>query len=163
MKDQRMAELFKELGNLTQSDAPKEQIIAKALEVKLYIQDFRDELARAMNLLDSTVLMYAPNKDWQLGLPLDKGKLTSSASSRLASTTALSSKSNATKTSPEHILEVANRLFPKGIVENERIIAELKHEGDTRPDRYIGRSVGNTLNRNGYKRIGLGKYELVKR
>jgi hypothetical protein len=159
MRDIKMTELLKQLAKLTLEDAPKDQIVTKALEVKLYLQETWEELGRAVNLVDSTISAYAPNVDWQLGIPVDKTKLAIPTSKPLPSTTS----PKLTRTSPEHILKVTRRLFPDGVVGSEVIIAQLKAEGDTRPDADIAKSVGNTLNRNGYERIERGKYELTKR
>lgn len=158
MKDSKITELLKELGSLTLNDAPKEQILTKAVEIKAYLQDVWYELGRATNLVDSTVNAFVPDEKWEIGLPTERIKVPAPSLS-----TTSPSKPRATlvtTASLEHILEIARKVSADGIVETKYIIAQLKSEGDTRPDSDIAKSVGNTLARNGWERVGTGKYKL---
>jgi hypothetical protein len=157
--DTKIAELLKGLAQLPLNNAPREEILAKAREIKVYLQRLREDLGKATSFVDSTINAFVPDADWENGLPTERIK-TPLPSSPSPSKTRAGAVAIA---SPERILEVTRKKFPDGKVETKPIIAQLQAEGDTRPYSDIAKSVGNTLNRNGYERIETGRYERTKK
>lgn len=160
MKDNTMTDLLKELASLAVNQAPKEQILAKAWEAKVYLQEVWIDLGVAIGYIDSTVNAFAPDPSWQNGLPTDKIATPSTAQPPSASSSKPAS--TLTITGIEHILDVAKKVISaEGFIDTDNIVSQLKSDGDTRPDSDMKKSIGNILARYGYERIDTGVYKRI--
>jgi hypothetical protein len=155
------SEQLKELMGLIVRGEPKPKILTRAKEIKVQLSTAWTELQRVISLLDGMVNQYAPDKDWPMGFWLPSPKVEQPSFVFRTGVPMMPPRRITLITSPEHIAEVARRVAASdGIVETDKIIKQLRTEGEQRPVRDLAIGIGNTLARRGWTRIGTGLYQL---
>ena len=141
--------------------APPSEIKKAAREAKRQIWSQWVQFVREAQVIDSIVTKYAYDPAWQWGVqnpdaPPPPTALTVGRPPSTGLTPAAKRK--------ERILELANRALQEGerIVKTAAIAEQLQREGDTINIRNLMTSVGNTLSRNGWRRIRDGEYESAR-
>ena len=133
---------------------PEEEFIAKAKEAKEDITDRFYDLWHETTILDNLVARIAPAADWVAGVIERPAEATSN---RPPTTPPAKTPS----TRQRKILEFADAFTADGggIVLSSEIAEQLSNDGFPGSERDLAVSVGNVLNRSGWKRIEPGRYQ----
>jgi hypothetical protein len=142
---------LKELAILT-THASEPEILKKATEIKTHLYEIWQRLGISINLVDSLVAAFAPNAEWQKGLPIT----TPSTAPKVTSPTLLRTTSSA-------VFRIAEEFASKGgVVTSKQIMRKLRAEGDQRPESHILTSIGNLLSKSGaWRKVRGGEYILI--
>ena len=145
---QSNTESLRELIRLVGSEAPKEEILAKGMEIKAQLLEEWVQLGTDMHLLDTLIETFAPDKTfpygWETSRTPSLGKIRDAA------------KAARIKTAIRLATEIADE---KGNVTSAEIADRLIAEGDSRPRKNIMVSVGNILGKSvDWQKVGGGAY-----
>ena len=141
-------ESLRELVSLVANNAPEEVILDKGMEIKAQIIEAWNQLGDDMNLLDSFIKTFAPDKTfpygWEIGRTPSPEKIRDAA------------KAARIKTVIRIATEIADE---RGSVTSTEIADRLIAEGDSRPRKNIMVSVGNILGKSAdWQKVGGGEY-----
>ena len=141
-------ESLRELIRLVGNEAPKEEILAKGMEIKAQIIEEWQQLGTDMHLLDTLIETFAPDEAWPSGW-----KITPTPSPEKVKDAAKAAK---IKTVIRLATEIAGE---RGSVTSAEIADRLSEQGDSRPRKNMMVSVGNILGKSAdWRKVGSGEY-----
>jgi hypothetical protein len=158
-------EPLQDVMGLIAKKSSKNKILARAKEVKIEITKAWAEAQQAITFLDSMVNRYVPDKDWPQGFWFPPPPVIKAVqpSPFMVPRGVVTSSPISLVTRPQRIVEVANQLMTDGTVSTKSVIDQLRAEGDQRSEHSLAVSIGNVLNRHGWRRVEPGKYKLVEK